>query len=216
MNAKRLRLVLLGLIGLSVVLFFAICFLGLSKLSAQSQKMVSLKLQSKVLDYQLTSLVQAKKQVQQVYSYINSVASEVIPNDKDQAQAVLEINQIAQQSGIAIGSISFPASSLGGATVAGASAAGASTSSLISQARPVPGINGLYAIQLTITPQTGTQLPPEQQVTYAKMLDFLSRIEKNQRTAQITQVTVDPIGAGTGGAASSISFTITVNIFIKP
>ena len=212
MDAKRLRLVLLVLIGLEVALFIGVCALGLSKLSAQSQKMVGFKLQSDALDFQLTSLGQAKKQVQQ-YSYIKNVAAEVIPEDKDQAQAVLEINQLAQQSGIAIGSISFPASTLG---AAGADASSASSTSLISQAQPVSGIKGLYSVQLTITPQSGSQVPDDQQVTYAKMLDFLSRIEDNQRTAQITQVIVQPQGGSGGGAASSITFTLTINIFIKP
>jgi len=211
MNAKKLRFTLLGMIGLAVVLFFVICVVGLSKLSAQSQKMVAFKLKSQALDYQLISLGQAKKQVEQ-YSYIKNVAAEVIPNDKDQAQAVLEINQIAQQSGIAIGSISFPASTLG----VGADAAKASTSKLISQAQPVPGIKGLYSVQLIIAPLSGSNVPAAQQVTYPKLLDFLNRIEDNQRTAQITQVVVEPLGGTGGSAASAITFSLTINIFIKP
>jgi len=212
MNVQRLRLILLGLIGLEIVVFVGVCVLGLSKLSGQSQKMVNLKLQSSALDYQLTSLGEAKKQLQQ-YSYIKNVVAEVIPNDKDQAQAVLEINQIAQQAGITIGSISFPASTLGSS---GADAATASSTSLISQAQPVSGAKGLYSVQLNITPQSGSQVPASQQVTYSKMLDFLNRIEDNQRTAQITQVTVEPQGGSTGNAVSSITFTLSINIFIKP
>lgn len=213
MDSKRLRLILLGLLGGSAVLFVAICVIGLSVLSTKSQKMVSLKLQSKVLDDQISSLTQAKKQVQN-YSYIKSVAAEVIPNDKDQAQAVLEIFQIASESGIAIQSISFPSSTLGAVT--SASAASASSASIISQAKPVSGIKGLYSIQLTITPETGPQVPAAQRLTYAKMLDFFGRIEHNQRTAQITQVNVQPQGGTSGNSASSITFSMTVNIFIKP
>lgn len=213
MDSKRLRLILLGLLGGSAVLFMAICVIGLSTLSAKSQKMVDLKLQSKVLDDQISSLAQAKKQVQN-YTYIKSVAAEVIPDDKNQAQAVLEIFQIASESGIAIQSISFPSSTLGAVT--SASAASASSASIISQAKPVVGIKGLYSIQLTITPETGPQVPDAQQLTYAKMLDFFDRIERNQRTAQITQVNVQPQGGANGTSASAITFSITVNIFIKP
>jgi hypothetical protein len=201
----------MGLIGLAVLIFIVVAVLGLSKLSAQSQKMVALKLQSQTLDYQLASLAGAKKQVQQ-YSYIKEVAAEVIPEDKDQAQAVLEINQIAQQAGIAIGSISFPASTLGTAAVGTAT----TSTNLISQAQPVTGIKGLYSVQLTITPETGSQVPTDQQVTYDKMIDFLNRIEDNQRTAQITQVNIEPQGTSGGNGASSITFTLTLNIFIKP
>jgi len=207
MDSKQLRMLLLSLIGAGGVVFIAICILGLSMLSSQSKKMVNLKLQSKTVDYQLTSLAQAKKQVQQ-YSYIKSVAAEVIPNDKDQAQAVLEIFQIANESGIAIQNVSFPTSTL--------SATSASSSALISQAKPVVGIKGLYSVQLTITPETGPQVPSDLQVTYPKMLDFLNRIELNQRTAQITQVNIQPQGGNNGDSSSSITFTLTVNIFIKP
>lgn len=216
MSSKQSRLVLLGLIGFAGLTFLVICFIGLSTLSSKSQKMVSLKLQSKVLDYQLTSLAQAKKQVQQ-YEYIKSVAAEIIPNDKDQAQAVLEIFNIASASGIAIQSITFPASTLGsGGAAVSSDASTAKASTLISQAKPVTGINGLYSVQLTVVPASGPNVPAEQQVTYAKMLDFLNRIELNQRTAQITQVTVQPQGSNAGDPASSLTFSLTINIFIKP
>jgi hypothetical protein len=211
MNSKRLRMILLGLLGGSCVLFIAVCFIGLSTLSKKSQEMVGFKLQSKVLDDQINTLAQAKKQVE-TYSYIKNVAAEVIPEDKDQAQAVLEIFQIANQSGIAIQSLTFPTSTLG----AGAAASTSATSSIISQATPVAGIKGLYSIQMTITPETGPEVPASQQVTYPKILDFLNRIEHNQRTAQITQFNVQPQGGANGATASSITFSLTVNLFIKP
>jgi hypothetical protein len=132
------------------------------------------------------------------------VATSVIPNDKDQAEAVLEINQLAQAAGISISSITFPSSTLGSKTSAAASA-----SKAISQAVPVPGIPGLYSLELTITPQVGASTPTDKQVTYAKMLDFLNRIENNRRTAQISQVNIEPNGG-------QINFTLVLNIFIKP
>ncbi len=210
MSNKQLRMVLLGMLGIACLVFVAVCFFGLSWLSSKSQHMVDLKLQSKVLDDQLTSLAQAKKQVQD-YSYVKNVAKEVIPNDKDQAQAVLEIFQIAQKSGITLQNISFPASNLG---IGGSATHSTSSSALISQAKPVSGIKGLYSIQLTITPEGGPQVPRNRQVTYAKMLNFLSRLEHNQRTAQITQVSINPQAGSNGGA--DLTFALTTNIFIKP
>ena len=210
MSDKRIRFLLLGMLGLSIVGFFALAALGLSVLSVKSEHMVELKLQDKVSETQLASLAQSKKDVQQ-YSYFKDVAKTVIPTDKDQAQTVLEIFQIAEQSGIGLQSITFPNSTLGAAGAATAtSASSASAKSLISQAQPVSGIAGLYSISLTITPQTGSQLPPDRQVTYAKMLDFLKRIESNRRTAQITQVNIQPQGG------SLVNFTLGINMFIKP
>ncbi len=209
MSAQRLRLVLSGLLGLSVLAFIVIAYLGSTQLSHKSQKLVDLKLQSKVADDQLASLAKAKKEVQK-YAYFNAIAKSVIPSDKDQARAVLDIFQLANESGIAIASITFPASTLGVSATQN-SATTATPQNVISQAKPVEGISGLYGIELTITPQSGPAVPAEQQVTYPKLLDFLSRIEHNRRTAQITQVNIQPASGN-----NFINFTLTTNIFIKP
>src|SRR4051812_13019967 len=118
MNAKRLRLVLLGALVLGVVLFLTIASLGSSKLSAKSEDMVTLKQQSQLLEAQLNSLSSAKKQIQQ-YGYFKEVAKTVIPSDKDQAKAVFDISQFADQSGFLIGTITFPTSSLSKQSTAG-------------------------------------------------------------------------------------------------
>jgi ABC-type transport system involved in cytochrome bd biosynthesis fused ATPase/permease subunit len=217
-DSKQLRLILLGLLGLTVIVFIAVVFLGLSLLSKDSQKMVGLKLQSAAAQNQLTSLGVAKKEIKQ-YGYFKTVAQEVIPNDKDQANAVLQLNQFAAAAGFGLQAITFPTSTLGVSSLAtGAVAAGnaqtAPAVALLSQALPVVGIAGLYSVQLTITPQTDQDLPADQQVTYNKLIDFLNRIENNQRTAQITQVVVRPL-YNSDGSFRALDFTLIINIFIK-
>lgn len=199
-SPKGLRLVLLGLLGLTAVVFTAVTVIGLGLLSDKSQQMVGAKLRAKTAEVQLTNLPQAKKQVEQ-YAFFNDVAKSVIPTDKDQARAVLEINQIANAAGIAIGSIAFPTSNLSG-------------SSAITQAKPVAGIDGLYSLELTVVPLTGAQAPADKVATYSKVLDFLSRIERNRRTAQITQISLQPQAAG--DTNTPINFNLVINIFIRP
>jgi type II secretory pathway pseudopilin PulG len=218
MNAKKLRLILFGLLALSIIIFLAIASLGLSMLSSKSQKMIDLKQQSQQLEAQLNGLSAAKKAVQQ-YSYFKGVAKTVIPADKDQAQTVLDIFKLADEAGMNIQSITFPASTLGGVSSLGtsstaANAQTASPSKIISQAKSVSGINGLYSIELTITPESGPLVPANRQVTYPKLLDFLDRLERNRRTAQVTQVIVQP--QTTPGAGQTINFSLITNIFIKP
>jgi len=219
MTSKRLNMVMSGLLAFCVVAFIAMCSIGLSILGHKSQQVVGLKLQSRVADDRLSSLAQAKIEVEK-YSYFKEVAKTVIPGDKDQAQAVLDIFQLASQSGIAIANISFPASNLGvGAALApattGASAVSANSKSLLSQAKPVVGIGGLYSVELTITPATGNDVPVASKATYPKLLDFLDRIERNRRTAQISQINVQPI-ANNGAPTDFIGFSLVINIFIKP
>lgn len=213
MNVKKFRLVLLGIFSLLVLAFAGIGILGLGILKDKSAQMVELKLKNKTAESQLSNLEISKNDIEK-YSYFKDVAKSVIPEDKDQAQAVLEIFQLAQAAGINIQSITFPSSNLGARSTVTADSTvttpSAAATKAISQAVPVTGIPGLYSVQLTISPLSGSQLPPDQQITYAKMLDFLSRIENNRRTAQITQVNIQPASGG-----QQLNFSLTVNIFIK-
>jgi hypothetical protein len=211
-SARQLRFLLLGLLGVVVIVFIATAVLGLSNLSRKSAQLVELKLKSKTLDAQLASLGVAKKQVEQ-YSYFNEVAKTVLPSDKDQAKAVLTIFKLANEANIAIASITFPTSNLG--IGSGSASATGSSSSAISQAKPVEGINGLYSLQLTIAPETGQIVPEDKVVTYPKFLDFLKRIERDRRTAQITQVSIQP-EIDNSGPTKAITFTLVVNIFMRP
>ena len=221
---KRLNGITMYIVlAISVVVFIAVAYQGLSKLSAKSQQLVDLKLESRKVDSQQTNLAAAKKQLLK-YSYFNDVVKQVLPNDKDQAQAVLDINQMAKDSGISLQNITFPASNLGvrgssssaststpGTSSTSSSSSTSTVKSTLSQAKSVPGISGLYSLQLTITPQTGNQVSSDQATTYPKFLDFLNRIEHDRRTAQISQIEIQP-----QANSPYMGFTLTLNIFIKP
>lgn len=217
LNNQRLRLVLLGLLCFAGVTLLAITLFADAVLGKKSHELVDLKLQSKVVDAQLLGLAQSKKEVAQ-YLYFNDIAKTVLPSDKDQAQAVLDINQFAIDSGISIASISFPASTLGSSGASATtnnSASTAPTQSVVSQAKPVDGIPGLYGLDLTISSESSSSVPDAKKATYPKLLDFLGRIERNRRTAQITQVNIQPVITELG-PSPFINFTLTTKIFIKP
>lgn len=215
MNSKRLRLGLFGLIGICGVLFVLVFINGLSKLTTKSQQLVDLKLQSKTADAQLASLAQAKKEVAK-YSYFKDIAKTVVPADKDQAQAVLDILQIASASGVTIQDITFPTSSLGVKSSESALAQSSSTTkTVVSQAKPVSGISGLYSIELTVTHNVNVDAPVNQQTTYPELHDFLNRIEHDRRTAQITNLNIEPL-LKDNKPTPYISFSLTTNIFMKP
>jgi hypothetical protein len=211
-RTKKLHYGLLGSLAVCVLLFIAILVLGIGKLESKSHQLSDLRLQSRVVDDQLASLTQAKAEVSK-YAYFKDVAKSVIPSDKDQAQAVVDIFKMADESGISLQNVAFPASTLGVINSSGAtsSSSTAVTKAVLSQAKPVPGISGLYYIEITITPETGNQVPADRLATYAKMLDFLKRIENNRRTAQIAQVNIQPIAN-----SPYVNFTLNINIFIKP
>jgi hypothetical protein len=216
MDDQRFRWVLVGVLLLTIGLFIFTLTTGLSKLAAKGSSTEDLKVQSKALDAQIIGLNAAKKEVSQ-YSYFNDVAKSVLPSDKDQTQAVSDLIQMANLSGFTLQNITFPSSTLGAAALAAPAATDGSTSttpaavpSSLSQVKPVLGINGLYSIAITVTPASGNLIPDSQQVTYPKLLDFLHRIENNRRTAQVSQVTIQPLSTG------YINFNLTLNLFIKP
>ncbi len=216
LNSKNLRLAMLAGLAFSVIVFFGVTVAGLGRMGQKSKQIVDLKVKSQTADSQLSNLEIAKKQVEK-YSYFKDVAKTVIPSDKDQAQAVLQINQFANQSGIALQNITFPASSLGlttsatGVTAQQDATTKSSTHQAITQAKPVSGIPGLYSLQLIITDETDNSVPVDKTATFPKMLDFMRRIENNRRTAQISDITIQPATNN-----SSLTFSLTVNIFIKP
>jgi type II secretory pathway pseudopilin PulG len=216
LNSKNFRLVLLGVLSLSVMLFAVIAILGTSILSSESKKMVALKVKNQTAQAQLDNLEQARKQVDK-YSFFKQVAATVIPNDKNQADDIVEINKMADQAGINISSINFPPSTLGGGvTVTPQDATSAtSTSKAISQAKPVSGLPGLYSLELDLQPESDTNTPPSKQITYNKMIDFLNRIENNRHTAQITKIEIQPSGAA-ANSNKGFSFNLSINVFIKP
>lgn len=204
----------MGSLGVSVLVFFAVMFQGLSLLSSKSHKLVDMRVQSQSADAQLSNLEKTKKDVEK-YSYFKSVAATVIPNDKNQAEAVLELNQMASQAGISLQNITFPTSTLGGGVTSTSSADATSSSAsskAISQAKPVTGIAGLYSLQLTVTVDNSKTLAAAQVATYPKILDFLNRIENNRRTAQITDISILP----SPDNPSALGVTLIINIFMKP
>ncbi len=201
MNSKRVFFMMIALVVLSLSGIGAAVVYGNKMLEQNSQELLSLKVDNKALEQQQTSLIQADKDIVK-YSDLEEITQSIVPQDKDQARAVREVVQLASESGIKLKSITFPASSLGTTGATGQSTA----KSTISQAVPVTGIEGLYSLEMNIV--------PENKVAYYQFIDFLSKLEKNRRTALVTHISIDPTSADSKNTA--ISFSLTVNIFIKP
>ena len=207
MNSKRAYYVLLGVVALLFVGILAGAYEVNNILVAKSKHLVSLKTQSQVITTQQQGLIVAKKQVQQ-YADLETIAKSVVPQDKDQAEAVREIANLASESGIfQLSSVTFPASTLGTTltTPAGGTVA-AGGSSKLTQLLPVKGISGVYTEQITITQSA------DHEVTYNQFLTFLQKLEQNRRTAQVASIALQPDAKN----ANNVAFTLIINEFIKP
>jgi hypothetical protein len=186
-------------------------------LEKQAKKLNELKVEDELLEEQQTALTQANKDIAK-YTELEKISKSVVPQDKDQAKAVLEIIQIAKESKISIRSITFPTSNLGSKAApqsnsnssSGDTKTSTPATSPISQAKPVEGIPGVYSLEMSIVPESDDAHP----ISYYQFLDFLNRLENNRRTAQVTQIKVSP--RSSDKQSPFVTFTLTINIFVKP
>lgn len=196
MDSKKLYYSLIGLLVLLSLGMLFSAHVANNVLTKSSNTLVELKADSKVAEQQKTQLAQNKKDIAK-YQDLNVIAQTVVPQDKDQARAVREIVNLAAQSGIPkLGSIAFPASTLG----AGKTPKG------LTQVTPVKGIGGVYNLEITIT-QASTNAVP-----YSNFIAFLSKLEQNRRTAQVSSITVQPSPEN----PNLVAFTLVINEYIKP
>jgi hypothetical protein len=205
---------MLGLVGLLFVGMLAGTYEVNSLLEAKAKTLVDLKLQSQVVTSQQAGLQRAKKQIAQ-YASFEETAKSIVPQDKDQAEAVREITKIATDSGIKrLSSVTFPLSTLGGpagttsTTTTGTAAptANISKKNALTQLLPVKGMSGVYSLQITI------QQTSEAAISYSQFLTFLDKLEQNRRTAQVTSIILQPDSTN----PNMVAFTLTINEFIKP
>lgn len=214
MSSKKLHLALIASLGLLFIALVGGTYEANTYLGKKANDLTALKAKSQALSQEEISLVQAKKGINQ-YADLTKIARSVVPEDKSQAEAVREIVNIADANGIKLSSISFPSSTLGGvlgkpgtaatATPSPAAAANTKTNSL-SQLVPVIGLVGVY--QLSINVDSDTTAP----ITYPSFINFLSSLEHNRRTAQVSTISIQPNKIN----PSLLTFSLTLNEYIKP
>lgn len=220
MNSKRVFYGLIFAIVVMVAATLGSAYLANQQLQKQSAKLADYKLKNQVLAQEEVGLQKAKKDLAK-YSPLEQTAKTIVPQDKDQAEAVREIVKIAADNGIQPSSITFPASTLGSnigaassstatstpsTSTSTSSAAAANSKTALSQLIPVKGLNGVYDLQITIQQDVSSAVP------YSKFIGFLSGLEQNRRTAQVTSIILQPSSVD----HTQVSFTLTVDEYIKP
>lgn len=209
---------MVGLVGIMGLVIIAAGVMGDALLRKQASRLMSLKLDTQVIEAQQASLDQAKKDLEK-YNELEAIAKKIVPQDKDQARATREIINLANQSGIKIASVGFPASNLGVKPPAAPKTDDSSKTSSadtpkpaeptappITQVKPVDGIKNLYQLDIIIISDTSSP------TTYPRLIDFLSRLEQNRRTAQVSQISIQPDGVN----RNSLNFTLTITVYTKP
>ncbi len=195
MNSKRLYLVLVGSVVLLSLAVLGGAYVLNSLLEKQAATLSSQRQQLAVLDGQQTGLTKAKKDIAK-YSELAAVAKVIVPQDKNQAQTIGEINKLAAANGIRLSGYSFPVSNLGGTTKKGDG---------LSQLVPVKKIAGVYTLQITVTSD------PSSPTQYTNFLKFLKALEDNRRTTLVQSVSINPNPKN----ASEVTFSLILEEYIK-
>ena len=217
MTSKRMHLVLLASLALLFVGLIAGTVQINSLLTKKAAKLTELKAKNMALSEEQTVLKKSKREIAK-YAELHKITRTIVPEDKNQAEAVREIVKIAGENGVSLASITFPASTLGTtlakpgagaaapATTAPPPAAANSKTNALSQLEAVKNIPGVYSLLITITSD------PSQPVPYNRFIDFLSDLEHNRRTAQVNTINIEPDPEN----RNQLSFTLTLNGYIKP
>jgi hypothetical protein len=193
LTAKRLYFLLWGAVCLSVVVLLLSVYLTNSLLQGKAKDVSRARAKSMVLDQKQQQLTKARADIAK-YQELAQIAKAIVPQDKDQAQTVREIVKIAQDSGIKLGTISFPSSTLG------------DKKSALSQLTKVKDISGVYSLEVSI--QSDSTAP----ASYNSFLNFLDALEHNRRTALVNGITLVP----EAGDPTKVTFTLNVSEYIKP
>lgn len=201
MTSKRLYLLLLSGIVLLLAVLVGGTYIINKQLQSQADTLVDKQQQLAVLRSQDAAVTKLKKDIAR-YRNLAKITQAIVPQDKNQAQTLGEINKLANESGVTVGSISFPSSTLGGTT-------GTTTSSkdALSQLQPVKNIPGVYSLQIIVQSPTNGGF-----VSYNHLVRFLQKLEHNRRTAQVTGITITPNPKN----GSELTFSLTLQEYIKP
>jgi hypothetical protein len=170
-----------------------------SLLGQQTNSLISLKAQSQALTSEQANLVIAKKDVLK-YSSLEKITQSIVPQNKDQAQAVREIVNLAQQNNITLNSIIFPTSTLGNTIQPNSKLS-------LSQLTPVKGIPRVYTLPIQVQVNQTNDA-----VSYGSFYNFLTGLEQNRLTSQVTSLTIQPLATN----PKLITFSLTINEYIKP
>lgn len=197
MNSKRLyQLLVAGIVLLAAGLVVGAYVLN-SMLEKQAKTLTEQRKQLAVLDGRELALKQAKADVEK-YKDLAAIAKNIVPQDKSQAQTVREIVKLASANNVRLGSFAFPSSTLG-VKVGGAKAE-------LSQLEKIKDIPGVYGLQIIV------QSDGQSLVSYDDFINFLKALEQNRRTAQVSDITINPNSTD----PSRITFSLTLQEYIKP
>jgi len=134
-------------------------------------------------------------------SFIDDIASDVLPPEKVQSDLVEQIYTLANEAGVTLRSINF--TSPEGTAISDPS---------LTQTEPLEGIVGVFSLPATITYETSQ---------YNNLISFLRKLEDNRRKLQIAKLGISPVKEPIAGSGSATRITgyagqLELNVYVRP
>lgn len=193
LSAQRLYYVLIGIVCLSLVALLAGAYGANTLLKGRSTVVYDARLKVLTLEEEQRQLSKARADIDK-YRSLADIAKHIVPQDKDQAQTVREIVNMAAQNDIKLGAINFPSSTLG------------DSKTPHSQLQPVANIKGVLSLTITVTSDGSSP------ATLTNFVNFLDALENNRRTALVSGISIVPNPLN----PNRLSFTLTLTEYVKP
>lgn len=198
MTSKRVFFAMLIVVALMITGLLVGTYGTYRLMEQRSSHIVSERSDLAAFNEEETELATSKSEINR-YQALSAITAQIVPQDKDQAETVRQIVDLASENGVSLASVTFPASTLG----AGANGTTVGSPSL-SQLTAVKGIPGVYGLQVTVNSNPS--------VPYQNFLNFLQGLEQNRRTALVQSVSLEPDPT----TLNAVSFTLVLEEYIKP
>ena len=160
-------------------------------LEEQSQTIGILKADDELLS---TELINTQRTIDNLrtYSYVDAKANKILPNTKNQSEAILLINAIGDEVGVNTESFVFLGTD--------------GKPSEKSQTEPLEGAKGILVFPVQV----------KFDATYSQTINWLKLAEKNQRKMQVSSIamTVREVN-GEYNPADPLTVTVSINAYVE-
>lgn len=165
-------------------------------LQKKSKQISDLKADQEAVTQQIAIYEDARKKIEEL-AFIEEVASQVLPESKEQADVIAELRSFAENSDMTIQSMNF----------SGSVAKDPGTNLDLSQTTQLKDVTGVRVLPVDLVFTTGPEGP-----TFESLISFLEKIENNRRKMQVTDISLTP---NNNNRELLSSIAMSVNIYLR-
>lgn len=134
-------------------------------------------------------------------SFIDAIASDVLPPEKVQSDLIEQIYTLANEAGVTLRTINFT-SPQGTPT----------TDPSLTQTVPLEGVAGVHSLPVSLSYETDN---------YSGFIRFLEKLEENRRKLQVGRLGINPVkesveGGGSTTRVTGYQGTLELNVYVRP